>query len=293
MSAVIKSAISCNPVSSRIISIRLSVRPHIITSIQVFAPTVAYEDEEPQGPNTENWSGTIIRKKPLTKPCQHAAHAPTVKNSNMACPNRDSTQLDRFRTGAARFQERGGNYQKTNMKVMRKMKETMVEYIDEQCKTSTKRLLHAATKVSVVADAEDNMTAVATALNRLTNNCRDPLNSDSSDDESPSIRKAEVEKANIFGRLQYSLCTSGRSTSRTFEEKLDSHCERLDLLRRMNYSQQHKTDQTGRGRSEMMMVMKIGGHEMWFLSEVFNTNWVADKGILSRRAGGGREGGIY
>ena len=29
------------------------------------------------------------------------------------------------------------------------------------------------------------------------------------------------------------------------------------------------------------MVMKIGGHEMWFLSEVFNTNWVADKGILS------------
>ncbi len=69
------------------------------------------------------------------------------------------------------------------------MKETMAEYIDEQCINIDKKIITCSskkayntlksltktsqTKVSVVADAEDNMTAIATALNRLTNNCRE------------------------------------------------------------------------------------------------------------------------
>lgn len=38
--------ISCTPVSSRLISIRISARPHNITIIQVYAPTSEHEDEE-------------------------------------------------------------------------------------------------------------------------------------------------------------------------------------------------------------------------------------------------------
>jgi exonuclease III len=43
---VVNSVISCTPVSSRLISIRISARPHNITIIQVYAPTSDYEDEE-------------------------------------------------------------------------------------------------------------------------------------------------------------------------------------------------------------------------------------------------------
>ncbi|PVD33204.1 hypothetical protein C0Q70_04455 [Pomacea canaliculata] len=38
--------ISCTPVSSRLISIRISARPHNLTIIQVYAPTSEHEDEE-------------------------------------------------------------------------------------------------------------------------------------------------------------------------------------------------------------------------------------------------------
>ena len=40
------SIISCTPISSRLISIWISVRPNNITVIQVCAPTSDYEDEE-------------------------------------------------------------------------------------------------------------------------------------------------------------------------------------------------------------------------------------------------------
>ena len=36
---VVSSIISCTPISSRLISIRISVRPHDITVIQVYTPT--------------------------------------------------------------------------------------------------------------------------------------------------------------------------------------------------------------------------------------------------------------
>ena len=40
------SSIGCTPISSRLISIRISARPHNITVIQIFAPTPDHEDEE-------------------------------------------------------------------------------------------------------------------------------------------------------------------------------------------------------------------------------------------------------
>lgn len=43
---VVGTVISCTPVSSRLISIRISARPHNITIIQVYAPTSDHDDEE-------------------------------------------------------------------------------------------------------------------------------------------------------------------------------------------------------------------------------------------------------
>ena len=43
---VVDSIISCTPISSRLIAIRISVRLHNITVIQVYAPTSDLEDEE-------------------------------------------------------------------------------------------------------------------------------------------------------------------------------------------------------------------------------------------------------
>ena len=40
------SIISCTSISSRLISIRISARPHNITVIQVYAPTTDHKDEE-------------------------------------------------------------------------------------------------------------------------------------------------------------------------------------------------------------------------------------------------------
>ena len=43
---VVGSIISCTPISSRLISIRISARPYNITVIQVYLPTSDHEDEE-------------------------------------------------------------------------------------------------------------------------------------------------------------------------------------------------------------------------------------------------------
>ena len=43
---VVGSISSCTPTSCRLISIRISVRPHNITVIQVYAPTSDHEDED-------------------------------------------------------------------------------------------------------------------------------------------------------------------------------------------------------------------------------------------------------
>ena len=43
---VVGSAISCIPISSRLISIQISARPHNITVIQVYAPTSKHEVEK-------------------------------------------------------------------------------------------------------------------------------------------------------------------------------------------------------------------------------------------------------
>ncbi|XP_052227741.1 probable serine/threonine-protein kinase roco4 [Dreissena polymorpha] len=43
---VVNSAISCTPISSRLISIRVSATPHNITIKQVYTPTADYKDEE-------------------------------------------------------------------------------------------------------------------------------------------------------------------------------------------------------------------------------------------------------
>ena len=43
---VVGNAISCIPISSRLISIRISARPHNITVIQVYAPTSKHEVEK-------------------------------------------------------------------------------------------------------------------------------------------------------------------------------------------------------------------------------------------------------
>ncbi len=40
------SVISCTPISSRIISIRVSAKPHNMTIIQVYAPTSDHDDDE-------------------------------------------------------------------------------------------------------------------------------------------------------------------------------------------------------------------------------------------------------
>jgi exonuclease III len=43
---VVKSVISCSPISSRLISIRISAKPHNLTVIQVYAPTSDHEEDE-------------------------------------------------------------------------------------------------------------------------------------------------------------------------------------------------------------------------------------------------------
>ena len=43
---VVGSVINCIPTSSRLISIRISARPHNITVIHVYSPTLNLEDEE-------------------------------------------------------------------------------------------------------------------------------------------------------------------------------------------------------------------------------------------------------
>ena len=40
------SVVSCTPVSSRMISIRISAKPHNVTIIQVYAPSTDHDDEE-------------------------------------------------------------------------------------------------------------------------------------------------------------------------------------------------------------------------------------------------------
>ena len=42
---VVSSIIKCTPISSRLISIRISAKPHNITVIQVYEPTADHEDE--------------------------------------------------------------------------------------------------------------------------------------------------------------------------------------------------------------------------------------------------------
>ena len=43
---IVGSISSCTPISSRLISIRISARPHNITVIQFYAPTSDHENEE-------------------------------------------------------------------------------------------------------------------------------------------------------------------------------------------------------------------------------------------------------
>ena len=54
--------ISCTPISSRLISIRISARPHNITVIQIYAPTSDHEDEEVE--QFDEQLNSIIAKTP-------------------------------------------------------------------------------------------------------------------------------------------------------------------------------------------------------------------------------------
>ena len=42
----VNSVLSCTPISSRLISIRIAAKPHNITLIQVYAPTLDYNEED-------------------------------------------------------------------------------------------------------------------------------------------------------------------------------------------------------------------------------------------------------
>ena len=59
---VVGSIIRCTLISSRLISIRISARPHNITVIQVYAPTSDHEDEEVE--NFCQQLGSIVAKTP-------------------------------------------------------------------------------------------------------------------------------------------------------------------------------------------------------------------------------------
>ena len=105
---VVGNIISCTPISSRLVSIRISWRPHNITVIQVYAPTSDHEDEEVRQLDQ------IIAKTPKKdilvmqgdwdakvgpdayQHCQHSPPPQAVWDSNLACPLLAGSQPDKL-----------------------------------------------------------------------------------------------------------------------------------------------------------------------------------------------------